>query len=388
MTPTRVLFLDHAPALGGAEYSLLDVLARLPRERVTPLLLCASGPVAEEARRRGIPYQTMTFPRLRGSPTFPLDGWRIARDIARQARAFRAHLLYTNTVRAQVYSVAAHLLTRIPLVWHMRDFWLSETRPRHPLLDRWGKRAICAVTQQVIANSRAVAEHLPCASKTVVVYNGIEVEQFHPGEGRAAFRREHRIPADVPVVGMVGRLRTWKGQDRFLRGAKHVVEQFPTARFLLVGGTPFGDGGNYEQYLRTLVRTLGLGERVVFTGHMPDVRPALAAMDIFVHSGDPEPFGRVVIEAMAMERPVVAFAHGALPEIVIPHQTGLLVEPYNEEALARAIIALLENKAARERMGRRARERVARAFHIRLTVERLTDILNPNPSARESASYF
>ena len=376
VTPKRVLFLDHAPALGGAEYSLLDVLVRLPRERVVPLLLCAPGPVAREAERLGIPHRTLDFPRLRRSPTFPRDMWRGAREVARHAREHRADVVYTNTVRTQVYGTFARFLWGRPLVWHMRDFWLSEVAPRVGWFDRLGKWALCAASTRVVVNSRAVADHLPCRSKAVVVYNGIDVERFHPGEGREAFRRAHHIPLDVPVVGTVGRLRPWKGQDRFLRVARLVAERFPRAYFLVVGGTPFGGEDAYVRHVQELVRSLGLQERVVFTGHLEDVRPALAAMDIFVHPGEPEPFGRVVIEAMAMRLPVVAFAHGALPEIVVPGQTGVLVEPGAETAMAQSILALLEDSMLRRRMGQAARERVFRSFHIRLTVERIVDVLD------------
>ncbi len=375
MRPKRVLFLDHAPALGGAEYSLLDVLTRLPRERVVPLLVCAPGPVALEAERRGIPHRTMGFPRLRRSTTLPRNLWKGVQEITHIAHTFRADILYTNTVRAQVYGIAAHFRSRLPLMWHMRDFWLSEAKPRWSAPDRWGKRILCATARHVITNSRAVAEHLPCPEKTTVVYNGIEVERFRPGEGRMAFRREHGIPLHVPVIGMVGRLRPWKGQDRFLRIAHTVAKHHPSTRFLIVGGTPFGVGKDYEQELHSFATALGLKEHTVFTGHLPDVRPALAAMDIFVHPGDPEPFGRVIIEAMAMALPVVAFAHGAIPEIVLPGRTGILVAPYDEDALAHAIMALIEDVDKRKYMGHRAREHVARTFHIRTTVERLTQIL-------------
>ena len=112
------------------------------------------------------------------------------------------------------------------------------------------------------------------------------------------------------------------------------------------------------QHLRRLAADLGLAGRVVFTGQVADTRPALAAMDLFVHPGDPEPFGLVNLGAMAMGKPVVAFAHGALPEIVADGETGLLVLPGDEAALAGVMIALLGDPIQRRAMGQMGRKRV------------------------------
>ena len=144
--------------------------------------------------------------------------------------------------------------------------------------------------------------------------------------------------------------------------------------FVVVGGTPLQRESTYPRQLHRLAAQLGLSARTVFTGHLDDVRPALAAMDVFVHPGDPEPFGLVVVEAMAMGTPVVGFAHGALPEIVLPDQTGLLVPPGNEEALAHAVLTLLARPERRLAMGRAARERVVRYFTVQRTVRQVEAI--------------
>jgi glycosyltransferase involved in cell wall biosynthesis len=198
-----------------------------------------------------------------------------------------------------------------------------------------------------------------------VIHNGIEVDQFDPAMDGAPFRRRHGIPLDAPLVGTVGRLRPWKGQDRFLRVLARVRENVPDAWGVVVGGTPFGVEDDYPQQLRRLTDELGLTGRVVFTGHLDDVRLALAAMDVFVHAGDPEPFGLVNLEAMAMGKPVVAFAHGALPEIVADGETGLLVPPGDEAALAEGVVALLQDHGRRAAMGQAGRRRVQTCFTAR-----------------------
>ena len=146
--------------------------------------------------------------------------------------------------------------------------------------------------------------------------------------------------------------------------------------FVIVGGTPFGGADDYVTELHRLTARLGLVDKVTFTGQLQDVRPALTAIDVFVHPGDPEPFGLVNIEAMAMQTPVVAFAHGALPEIVQDGITGILVAPKDEKALADAVIALLNDPEQRRAYGEAARGRVESHFQIEQTADRIDRILN------------
>jgi glycosyltransferase involved in cell wall biosynthesis len=250
----------------------------------------------------------------------------------------------------------------------MRDFWLSESQPRHRWVDRLGKRILCSAAARVVANSYATAGHLPCEDKVVVVHNALEPERYDPQTDGAPFRDRHGIPFGAPLIGTVGRLRPWKGQDRFLELLTRVSESVPDVRGLIVGGSPFGVQDDYPQYLHRLADAKSLDERVVFTGHLQDVRPALAAMNVFVHPGDPEPFGLVNLEAMAMAKPVVAFAHGALPEIVIHGQTGLLVPPGDDQALAEAVVDLVGDCEESQRMGAAGRGRVESHFTAAQTV--------------------
>ena len=132
---------------------------------------------------------------------------------------------------------------------------------------------------------------------------------------------------------------------------------------------------SYAAGLRRLVDELGIADRVTFSGHLEDVRPALAAMDVYVHPGEPEPFGLVNLEAMAMEKPVAAFAHGALPEIVEHGRTGLLVPPGNVEELASAVAILLRDSEGAGRLGREGAQRVRDRFAIGGTVTAIEEVL-------------
>ncbi|NLF02328.1 MAG: glycosyltransferase family 4 protein, partial [Anaerolineales bacterium] len=197
-----VIFLDHAPALGGAEHSLLLLLRFLDRARWSPHLACAGGPLAERAGELDVPsYSIIPSQRLRGAPLHALGWLAGARRIARLAAQVGAAILVANTVRTAFYGALAARMARIPFVWHMRDFWLSETQPRHAWTDRLLKQALCASARRVIANSAATAQHLPCGRKVTVVHNGIDSSAFDPALDPAPFRSQHGIPLDAPVVG-------------------------------------------------------------------------------------------------------------------------------------------------------------------------------------------
>jgi len=364
----RILFIDHATALGGAERSLLLLMRYLNRQRYMPLLACNEGPLAEAARRMGIRVYPVPMPRLRGTfAALPrlLKGTSVLLRIIHQEGV---DIVHSNVMRASFYAALAAYLSRRPLVWHVRDIHT----------ERWYLRLMCCTADAVIAISEAVAASIPCEDKTRVIYNGLDLADFSPIPDGRSFRTEWGISLEVPLIGVVGRLQPWKGQHLFLRAAAQVTKRYPAVCFLVVGGAIFGDESGYRQRLENLVDELNLRGKVIFAGQREDLLRVLGAMDILVHCSRAEPFGRVLIEGMAAGLPIVAFADGGVPEIVIHGETGLLVPPGDVGALARGISELLADPQRRRQMGAAGRERVARCFDIRQTtreVERVYDAL-------------
>lgn len=370
--PKTILFTDQAAGLGGAEHSLLLLLTHL--QGIQPHLACAKGALEEQAANFNIAHTQFAFPRLRQSWHMPLDWQREARALARLALQINAQALHANTVRAAVYTSWAARLAKRPFIWHMRDFWLSENRPSRQWVDAVGKKLLVTAATKVIANSQATANHLPLSEKIHVVHNGIDLQQFDATLDKRPFCEQYHIPAEAPVVGMVGRLRPWKGQTTFLHMAAHLKQVQPDCHFVIVGGNTFDVQDDYPQQLKQLTTQLQLNESVTFTGPLIDVQPALAAMDIFIHPGEPEPFGLVNIEAMAMQKPVIAFAHGALPEIVVDGETGFLIPPYDLAAMATQITTLLKDENLKIRLGQNGRKRIETHFTIQQTVAKITKI--------------
>ena len=372
-----ILFVDHAEGLGGAERSLLLLMRHLDPSRWQPHLATVHGSLAKAATSLNFPVHILPMPQLRRSPLALIQGWSTSSELAQISRQINAIALHSNTVRAAFFTAAAAKLARKPFIWHYRDFWLSETKPAHRWIDLLLTRLLCRVSDIVLANSQAVRAKLPCQEKGLVVHNGIETAHFSSWDSSTlTFRQQLGIPPQTAVIGMVGRLRPWKGQRNFLQMAKGIHKQNPNTHFLIVGGNPFEAKDDYANELRQLARELGLETAVSFLGQLDDVRPALAAMDIFVHPGEPEPFGLVNIEAMAMGKPVVAWAHGALPDFVQHQDTGILVPHHLDmwPLFTASILNLVADPEKAKRMGEAGRQRVKAKFDIRQTAVRVAEI--------------
>jgi glycosyltransferase involved in cell wall biosynthesis len=182
----------------------------------------------------------------------------------------------------------------------------------------------------------------------------------------ARFRQELGIPEDAPCLGIVSRLFFWKGHDALLDALVLVKREFPEVRAVIVGeddrqAQP--GGASYTAELQARVKALQLEQQVVFTGFRFDIPRVLAGLDVFVMPSWEEPFGLAYLEAMAMERPVVAWANGGALEIVKDGETGFLVEARSVPALAEAILRLLRDGPLRRRLGQAGKRRVQEAFN-------------------------
>jgi glycosyltransferase involved in cell wall biosynthesis len=353
----RILFVDHAEGLGGAEYSLLLLMRYLDHARFQPMLACNDGVLAAAARRTKARVEIVPMPRLRRSWRALGDLLAGALGLARLIRQHEVDIVHSNVMRASFYALLAARLTRRPLVWHVRDIH-EET---------WYMRLMCAMSAAVIAISRAVARRLPCGATSRVIYNGVELEAYALRSDATAtvLRQRLELPQDALLIASVGRLRPWKGHVAFLRAARLVAGGIARAHFVVVGGAVFAEDEGHRAELEALAGELGLDGRVTFTDHVDDLPVVLAGLDIMVHAAEREPFGRVIVEAMACGLPVVAFDDGAASEIVLDGTTGVLVKAGDTQAMASALLDLAHDAERRERLGRAGRRRAELLFDVR-----------------------
>lgn len=170
------------------------------------------------------------------------------------------------------------------------------------------------------------------------------------------------LPGDVPVVGLVGRLQSWKGQDRLLRAQAILKARGYSFHSLIVGGDAYGLSPQYAASLEPLARQLGLSGAITLTGQVPDAGPYIELMDILVNASDPEPFGIVLLEGMARGVPVVAVDSGGPSEFIEHGRTGMLASSGEPGALADALEPLLSSDALRHTIGEAGRKRFLEDF--------------------------
>jgi len=237
--------------------------------------------------------------------------------------------------------------------------------------------AIMTKGERVVAVSRAIREHILehyriDGEKIEIIHGGCDIESFSPdavsAERLAVLRREWQLPEDhTAVIVLPGRLTTWKGQHVFIES----LAQLQELPFFAVCVGEVDEESSYVKQLRALISTKKLEGKIKLVGHCSDMPAALLAADFVVSasSSKPEAFGKVAIEAMAMERPVVATRHGGSVETVEENSTGWFVTPDNPSEMAEAIRKLLLNRELIREAGRKGRQRVLKHF----TAERMCE---------------
>jgi glycosyltransferase involved in cell wall biosynthesis len=370
----QVLYVSHTSQMGGAEHSLLTLLERLDRDRFRPAVVVPeAGPLTERLDALDVTVHTAPMERLARTRN-PLrlaamyQMWRrAAAAIAELLRHHRIDLVHANSTTAHLFASPAAARTRTPCIWHVRD--VSLTRVAH--IDAQMTRRADAI----IAISSFIRENVPepGREKAVVIHNGVDAARFAPGDA-GALRAELGFKPETPVAGIVGQIVPWKGQDRFLQAAALVAKQQSDARFLVVGDNPFGDHPGLLDRLKLMAAEWGIADRVTFTGWREDVPEVMNALDVLVLASENEPFGRVVIEAMACSKPVVAFACGGPLDIIEAGRTGLLVPPFDVEAMADTIKRLLADPETARTMGRAGRQTAVERFSAEACADKVQEV--------------
>jgi glycosyltransferase involved in cell wall biosynthesis len=377
-----VAYIDAARELGGAEKSLLELIGQMDRERVRPILLHPEDAVwLRGAELPGVERHSI-FPDARvlghrrqqiadGAPPGPAEMGQALRLVARvraEVKRARAQVVHTNTLKAHLIGGLAARLAGVPLVWHVRDI-LPEGRGRRLLL-----AAARLLKPRIIAISHAVAAQFAGSSASVtVIHNGIPLHRFTPGAPDEQLRAELGLRPGVPTVGTVGRLTPWKGHPELLEALALVRDRGVDFQAVIVGEVAFWSA-DYAPELRAKCSGLGLDDRVVWSGFRDDIPEVLRLCDLFALPSHDEPFGRAIVEAMAIGLPVVACRSGGVPEIVVEGETGLLVEKARPDQLAQALAQLLTEQQTATDMGAAGRRRALELFDVRRVAQQVLDL--------------
>ena len=234
-------------------------------------------------------------------------------------------------------------------------------------LSRWKYRQVeLFICASGCIQSMLVGDGIP-EDRTTVVYEGIDLEHINAAPPLSA-HKELWLPHEAPIVGNVAALVPHKGQRYLIDAAARVVRSVPDARFVIVGGGELADA------LERQVKHLHLDKHVFLTGFRPDALSWHKSFDLFVMSSTTEGLGTSVLDAMACGRPVVATRAGGLPEVVVDGETGMLVPIRDHDALAEAILRLLQDRTAREQYGRAGLARARRVFNAERMVDETLEV--------------
>lgn len=360
-----VLYVSAMGAISGAERSLLALLDALDRTRWAPVVAAPAGPLLQEAAARGasalaLPLAPLSRPHSPRQWLSVLHDWRTGRHaLARALERVRPRLIHANTTAAMLYAGGQ---AEIPVIWQVRDLvplgWIGRRA-------YWQAAAIAAISLTVRNDLLAYAND--GGAKISLLPPAVDTAHFQPAAAKGPLRRQLELPDDVPLIGMSAQFVAWK-RHHLLFDALARLSALPW--HLALAGADLHGHRAYLDALRVRMQAPPLAGRVTLLPWQQDPAAYTAALDLCVLTSHREPFGRVLIEAMACEVPVVAVREGGPAEIVADGVTGLLAPP-DPEALGAALARLLDDAALRRRLGQAGRLRVL----DRYSLERQRDAL-------------
>lgn len=362
LDPLRVCHVMTADLWAGAEAQVATAASHLARRRDIALsaVLFNDGWLARELRRAGIDL-AIVDERRHGCAA-------IVTAVAGFLRTRRVDVVHTHRAKDTVLGSIAAAIAGVPhvvrTVHGLTEPMSGWGRARYAAYDAFDKAALWTRADRIVAVSHATADVLKTSgyrrSAVRTIHNGVDLSSIRAIQSPAEVRIALGLPRDAFVIGTAGRLVPVKGHEHLIRAIPWIRASEPDARVVIIGSGP------EEQPLRALARSLRVDQACVFVDPAVDRRAAVydlvAAVDVFALPSLSEGIPMALLEAMALERPVVASAVGGVPEIIADATTGLLVEPRQPRALADACLALARNRTWARMLGIRGRRTIEASF--------------------------
>jgi glycosyltransferase involved in cell wall biosynthesis len=400
----RILYLNPIGQLGGAETSLLTLLESLKALRPDWeyfLLVGTEGLFAEKARALGVKVELLPFPHSisgLGESGKGLNPVQICKSVGaviryvfrlgQKIREIQPSLIHTNGIKMHLLAALSRAGS-IPIICHIHDYVSSRALTSHLMKALAGRfAAVVANSEDVARDCRAWARP---STPVYCVYNAVDLSRFSPAGNQSDLDSLAGAKAPEPGTLRVGLLATfarWKGHETFL----HAIARFPSdlkARFYIIGGPIYHTGGSQHtrEELLELAKTLNIADRIFFTGFVEDTPSAIRGLDLLVHaSTKPEPFGMVIIEAMACERATIVARAGGAAELFIEGETGLGHEAGNAASLAQAMELAIRNEQLRRRIAVKSRQECLRRFAAPLMGKAFQEIYERHVSNSSSGN--
>ncbi|MCD6089877.1 MAG: glycosyltransferase family 4 protein [Bacteroidales bacterium] len=368
-----ILFVHQSAELYGSDKTLFSLVTKLPKHTIRPIVvLPEEGPLASLLREENIDLiispiikLSRSFFSFRNMVKLPFQVVTSLIKLNKKLEHESIDFVHSNTLAVLLGAFYAKW-KKIDHVWHVHEII---EKPR--ILNILYRFLVNTFSKQIVFNSKAsfdslVRHNKKLKNKSSVIYNGVtapdivysikEINQFKS--------INLKLPTNAIVIGMVGRISRWKGQS-FLLDVFDNLQKENTSVFLLYIGSPPSDQSFYLTHLANKIISKGLENKVKILPFTSDIWKYWSCIDIaVVPSTEPEPFGLVAVEAMYMEKPVVAAKHGGLLEIIQHKKTGLLFEPNNSDELSAALKLLVGNADLRKSLGKNGHKYVSEQFTV------------------------
>lgn len=365
--------------LGGSHSCMYNLVRYCDRNRLRfTVAFFSENPYVERYRDLGVDVTFMpSVPPRRNGPT-----------IARKAiNWYQREYKLEKYLSSYIYENKFDILLMNNTIFESKNFVNVGNRLKLPIvvyergIMNYSREHVLA-TERVdasIAVSDAILQNLfkyKFKSKAMeLIYDGVDPVLFEGPFYQDEIKKELNIPLDGKVIGIIGNVRHWKGQKYFIESFKLLAPRYPDLYGLIIGGWSEMDQ-DYLGALQQIVKNAGLENRIQFLGYRKDTPALLSILDVFVHASvQPEPFGMVLLEAMAARVPIIATRFGGPIEILDAGRCGALVPPEDGRAIAEECIKYFSDEAYRRDIVEKAYKRLCEKFHIKKTVNHIGQLM-------------
>jgi len=359
----KVLHIHTMPIISGSGINTFLSMRGMDKRLYDTELLCApGGPLIDLVRSWNMKVRTL---KSLVQPLNPIKDLIALTKITFFLKHNPYHIVHTHNSKAGFLGRLAATMAGIPVIVHtVHGFAFHDAEPSwrqtlfrtlERLASRWCDKMIF-ISQPLI--DWGLKEHVTSEEKTVKIYSGIELDRFHPvtEKDKEALRKKWDIAKEDTVIGFVSKLWEGKGHLKLIEAFKRIKLEIQSAKLVIVG-----EGYLYDHLVRR-VDSLGLKDSVIFTGFQQDVPKIIATFDVAVLPSFFEGMGRVLLEAMAMEKPVVASRVGGIPDLVEHGVNGFLVDPGDVDGLTEALLKTMNDKELATTMGKAGRKKISEKF--------------------------
>jgi glycosyltransferase involved in cell wall biosynthesis len=349
---------NHSVMLGGGEHSFLDLLSCLPSLWKPIAVVPEIGELAVRLQKKKVKIEVIPLPALKP--------WLIYKILSCFATYFavckRYHpdLIYANGSRAAFYACIIGRILRLPVVWHCR---IINT-------DKYLDFILTRLSKRIVVNSQATAKRFKerFQTKVTVVYNGLDLQSLREN----ALKKPDQIRDDWKIILVVARISKWKRHDLVLSAFELIAESNPEVHLVCLGGRDASDP-KWWACLEQMTKRSRFSDRIHWMGQVDDVRPWYRNAHVLVLPSENEPFGRVLVEALACGIPVVATSGGGVPEIVRNGIDGIMVSDLKSDDIADGILKILDDKILGKKISVSGKQR-AEDFSIEAHINQMTKI--------------